>query len=77
MRAQPHVRLHPHASNTAHVRLDTSTRECGTNPDHHFLCAQSFIREWSIKYEVSEDWEAEINYEIVLRELLKLVPVAE
>ncbi|KAI0235130.1 hypothetical protein LSAT2_014452 [Lamellibrachia satsuma] len=26
-----------------------------------------------IKYEVSEDWEAEINYEIVLRELLKLV----
>jgi len=28
---------------------------------------------FSIKYEVSEDWEAEINYEIVLRELLKLV----
>ncbi|KAI0215985.1 hypothetical protein LSAT2_031962 [Lamellibrachia satsuma] len=39
--------------------------------------ARSAETEWSIKYEVSEDWEAEINYEIVLRELLKLVPVAE
>ena len=64
MRAQPHVRLDPHAKDTAHVRLDTSLFECVDMPRKKCHCSCKLNNGQSCISQFTEDKQESIRYGI-------------